>query len=131
MRSLNSTHSQRNFEVTARRFLAELRGLRAAAVEDVRDALTNISAGLSEASARESVLRMSLLGYASALGYTPVNAGATIKARSDAGSRGLLCRWPPSLGNRLPNLGQHACQGRAGTAFHHREGRQGAPGLAA
>jgi integrase/recombinase XerD len=34
------------------------------------------------------VLRIkSLLGYAHALGYTPFNAGATIKVRSDAGSR--------------------------------------------
>ena len=89
--SLNSTHSQRNFEVTARRFLAELPegGLRAATVEDVRDALTSMSAGLSEASARQYVLRIkSLLGYAHALGYTPFNAGATIKIRSDASSRG-------------------------------------------
>jgi hypothetical protein len=51
LRSLNSSHIQRNFEVTACRFLAELPegGLRAATVEDVRDALTSISAGLSEA----------------------------------------------------------------------------------
>jgi integrase/recombinase XerD len=82
---------QRNFETTARRFLAELPegGLRAVTVQDVRDALTSMSAGLSEASARQYVLRIkSLLGYAHALGYTPFNAGATIKVRSDAGSRG-------------------------------------------
>ena len=88
-------HTQRNFEVTARRFLAELPegGLRAATVEDVRDALTSMSAGLSEASARQYVLRIkSLLGYAHALGYTPFNAGATIKVRSDAGNRGAT--WP-------------------------------------
>jgi hypothetical protein len=38
LRSLGSQHTQRNFEVTARRFLAELPegGLRAATVEDVR-----------------------------------------------------------------------------------------------
>ena len=91
VRALNSAHSQRNFEVTARRFLAELPdgGLRAATVEDVRDGLAGISAGLSEASARQYVLRVkSLLGYAHALGYSPLNAGATIKIRSDAGSRG-------------------------------------------
>ena len=77
--------------MTARRFLAELPegGLRAATVEDVRDALTSMSAGLSEASARQYVLRIkSLLGYAHALGYTPFNAGATIKVRSNAGNRG-------------------------------------------
>jgi site-specific recombinase XerD len=71
--------------VTARRFLAQLpeEGLRAATIEDVRDALAGISAGLSEASARQYVLRVkSLLGYAHALGYTPFNAGATIKVRS-------------------------------------------------
>jgi integrase/recombinase XerD len=91
LRSLNSPHTQRNFEVTARRFLAELPegGLRAATVEDVRDALTGMSSGLSEASARQYVLRIkSLLGYAHALGYTPFNAGATIKVRSNAGNRG-------------------------------------------
>ena len=90
LRSLNSPHSQRNFEVTARRFLAQLPdgGLRASTVEDVRDALTSMSAGLSEASARQYVLRIkSLLGYAHALGYTPFNAGATIKVRS-GGNRG-------------------------------------------
>ena len=84
LRSLGSQHTQRNFEVTARRFLAELPegGLRAATVEDVRDALTSMSTGLSEASARQYVLRIkSLLGYAHALGYTPFNAGATIKVR--------------------------------------------------
>jgi hypothetical protein len=43
--------------VTARRFLAELpeSGLRAATVEDVRDVLSSMSAGLSEASARQYV----------------------------------------------------------------------------
>ncbi len=118
LRSLNSRHTQRNFEVTARRFLAELPegGLRAATVEDVRDALTSMSAGLSEASARQYVLRIkSLLGYAHALGYTPFNAGATIKVRSNAGNRGatlakriitevevgLLIRAAPSKRDRV------------------------------
>ena len=74
LRSLNSPHTQRNFEGTASRFLASLPegGLRAATVEDVRDALASMSAGLSEASARQYVLRIkSLLGHAHALGYTP------------------------------------------------------------
>ena len=44
---------------------------------------------VAEASARQYVLRLkSLLGYAHALGYTPFNAGATIKVRSNAGNRG-------------------------------------------
>ena len=48
-----------------------------------------MSAGLSEASARQYVLRVkSLLGYAQKLGYTQFNAGATIKVRSDASNRG-------------------------------------------
>jgi site-specific recombinase XerD len=85
-------------------------------VEDVRDALAGISAGLSEASARQYVLRIkSLLGYAHALGYTPFNAGATIKIRSNAGNRGatlakriisevevsLLIRAAPSKRDRV------------------------------
>jgi hypothetical protein len=66
-----AAHSRRNFEVTARRFLAELPagGLRAATVEDVRDALGRIAAGVSEATGRQYVLRTkSLLGYANRLG---------------------------------------------------------------
>jgi hypothetical protein len=40
LKSLNSPHTRINFEITARRFLAELpMGLRSAAVEDVRTAL--------------------------------------------------------------------------------------------
>ena len=115
--SLASPHTRRNFETTARRFLAELpMGLLAAKVEDVRDALTVISAGLSEASARQYVLRVkSLLGYAHELGYTQFNAGATIKVRSDAAHRGaalakriisevevgLLIRAAPSKRDRI------------------------------
>jgi integrase/recombinase XerD len=90
--------------------------LRAATVEDVRDTLTSMSAGLSVASAHQYVLRIkSLLSYAHALGFTPFNAGATIKARSDAGSRGanlakrimsevevgLLIRAAPSKRDRV------------------------------
>jgi site-specific recombinase XerD len=89
--SLNSEHTRVNFEVTARRFLAELPagGLRAATVEDVRDALAAITQGMAESSARQYVLRVkSLLGYAHRLGYSPFNAGATIKVRSDAANRG-------------------------------------------
>jgi integrase/recombinase XerD len=88
--SLTSTHSKRNFEVTARRFLAELpAGLRGAAVEDVRDALGRITAEVSETAGRQYVLRIkSLLSYAQRLGYTHFNAGATIRVRSDARNRG-------------------------------------------
>jgi len=89
--SLTSAHSRRNFEVTARRFLAELPagGLRAATVEDVRDALGRITQGVAETTGRQYVLRVkSLLGYAHRLGYAPFNAGATIRVRSDARNRG-------------------------------------------
>jgi integrase/recombinase XerD len=115
--SLNSPHTRRNFDVTAQRFLAELpMGLRAAAVEDVRAALAKVTAGLSEASARQYVLRAkSLLGYAHELGYTRFNAGTTIKVRSDTASRGanlakriisevevgLLIRAAPSKRDRV------------------------------
>jgi site-specific recombinase XerD len=91
--SLLSAHSKRNFEVTARRFLAELPagGLRAATVEDTRDALSRITAGVSETTGRQYVLRVkSLLSYAQRLGYTAFNAGATIRVRSDARNRGAL-----------------------------------------
>ena len=88
--SLNSPHTRRNFEQTARRFLSRLpMGLRSATVEDVREALTSITSGLAPSSARQYVLRAkSFLGYAHALGFTPFNAGTTIKVRSDAGNRG-------------------------------------------
>jgi integrase/recombinase XerD len=89
--SLSSPHSRRNFEVTVRRFLAELPagGLRAAAVEDARDALGRITRDVSEATGRQYVLRVkSLLGYAHRLGYAPFNAGATIKVRSGTRNRG-------------------------------------------
>jgi integrase/recombinase XerD len=63
-------------------------GLRAATVEDVRDALARISAGVAETTGRQYVLRVkSLLGYAHPLGYAPFNAGATIRVRSDARNR--------------------------------------------
>jgi hypothetical protein len=71
--------------------LAELPagGLRAASVEDVRDALARIAARVAETTGRQYVLRVkSLLGYAHRLGYAPFNAGATIRVRSDARNRG-------------------------------------------
>jgi integrase/recombinase XerD len=89
--SLGSPHTRRNFEQVARRFLTELppAGLRAATVEDVREALTKVASGLAETTARQYVLRVkSLLGYANRLGYTPFNAGAAIKVKSDGPRRG-------------------------------------------
>jgi integrase/recombinase XerD len=117
LESLGSSHSRRNFEQTARRFLAELpMGLRAATVEDVRDAMAKVARGLAETTARQYVLRIkSLLGYAHGLGYTPFNAGARIKVRSEGAQRGaslakriisevevgLLIRAAPSKRDRL------------------------------
>jgi hypothetical protein len=68
--SLNSPHTRRNFETTARRLLAELpMGLRSATVEDVRDALRKVTAGLAGTTASQYVLRAkSLLTYAHKLG---------------------------------------------------------------
>jgi integrase/recombinase XerD len=89
--NLSSPHSRRNFEVTARRFLVELPagGLRAATVEDTRDALARITGQVSEATGRQYVLRVkSLLSYAHRLGYATFNAGATIRVRSDTRNRG-------------------------------------------
>jgi integrase/recombinase XerD len=64
-------------------------GLRAAKVEDVRDALAKITDRLADATAAQYVLRMkSLLGYAHKLGYSAFNAGVTIKVRSHAATRG-------------------------------------------
>jgi integrase/recombinase XerD len=89
--SLNSPHTRRNFETTARRFLSELPpgGLRGAKVEDVRDAIDLITAGLAETSAKQHMARVkSLLSYGHKLGYLVFNAGTTIKVRAEAGQRG-------------------------------------------
>jgi integrase/recombinase XerD len=82
----------------------------------VRDGLAGISAGLSEASGRPvRAPRKVIARYAHALGYTPFNAGATIRVCSDAGSRGahlakrimsevevgLLIRAAPSKRDRV------------------------------
>jgi integrase/recombinase XerD len=114
---LNSPHTRRNFETTARRFLDALpMGLRDATVEDVRDALAKVSHGVGQATARQYVLRAkSLIGYAHKVGYTVFNAGATIKVRSDSANRGatlakrivtpaevaLLIRAAPSKRDRV------------------------------
>jgi integrase/recombinase XerD len=88
--NLGSPLTRKNFEITAERFLAALpMGIRAATVEDVREALERITRHVSEAAGRQYVLRIkSLLGYAHRLGYALFNAGATIKVRSDARNRG-------------------------------------------
>jgi integrase/recombinase XerD len=91
LESLGSAHTRRNFEQIARRFLAELPtgGMRAATVEDVREALTRITAGLAETTARQYVLRVkSLQGYAHRLGYTVFNAGVAIRVKSEGPRRG-------------------------------------------
>ena len=88
--NLKSPHTRRNFETTARRLLVELpMGLRGAVVEDVREALEVITAGLSESTANQYRLRVkSLLSYAREVGFTQFNAGATIKVMSPASDHG-------------------------------------------
>jgi integrase/recombinase XerD len=90
LKSLSSRHTQRNFETTARRVLAELpMGLRDATVEDVRTALENITHAVGKATRQQYILRTkSLLGYAHKVGYTPFNAGAVIKIKPDSAHRG-------------------------------------------
>jgi len=80
---LASLHSRRNFYATARRFLDALPGgLRAAKVEDVRQALAALVDGRSAGTARQYILRIkSLLGYAHRLGYANFNAGAVLKVK--------------------------------------------------
>jgi len=92
--SLTSAHTRRNFELTASRFREALTAdLRTATVEDVREAVANITAGLSNATARQYLLRVkSLLSYAHNLGYSPFNAGVTIKVRPDQSGAGLAKR---------------------------------------
>jgi integrase/recombinase XerD len=91
--SLASAHTRRNFEKTARRFLEALPiGLRKATVEDVREALAQITEGLADATAQQYVLRVkSLLSYGHKLGYMPFNAGVTIKVKPDQ-SRAQLAK---------------------------------------
>src|SRR5262245_63142516 len=57
--SLRSAHSRRNFAMTAQRFLAALpMGLRAATVEDVRDAIVAATVGAGAEAARQYTLRI-------------------------------------------------------------------------
>jgi integrase/recombinase XerD len=92
--SLRSEHTRRNFKMTVERFRDALpMGLRAAKLEDVRDALDAITTGASEATARQYVLRVkSLLSFGHKLGYLPFNAGVTIKVRPDQSQARLAQR---------------------------------------
>lgn len=101
--SLSSPHSVRNFEKTAQRFLDALSvGLREATVEDVRDALAQITDGKSDATTRQYVLRVkSLLSYGHKLGYMPFNAGVTIKVRPDQSRAQLAQRIVPECDVKL------------------------------
>ena len=86
--------------------------LRRATVEDVRQALTTITAELAPSSARQVVLRVkSLLSYGHRLGYLPFNAGAVIRVHAEARAvsqrivseveMGLLVRAAPSRRDRI------------------------------
>ncbi len=79
--SLNSVHSRGGCRTTGTKFVAALAcPLRAATIEDVRDALGVVTQGVANSSARQYTLRVkSLLTYAHKLGYTVFNAGAAIK----------------------------------------------------
>jgi integrase/recombinase XerD len=111
--NLRSEHSRTNFETTARRFLAALAlPLRRATVEDVRQALEAITAGLAPSSVRQIVLRVkSLLSYGHRVGYLQFNAGAVIKAHAESRcvarrivsevEIGLLVRSAPSRRDRI------------------------------
>lgn len=113
--SLNSPNSRRNFDQTARRFLANLGiGLRTATIEDVRSALDAITEGLAASSRRQYVLRIkSLLGYGHQLGYLPFDAGVTIKVRSE-GHRGA------ALAKRIISETEVALLIRAAKEHRHR-----------
>jgi len=80
---LVSAHSKRNFETTALRFLEFLpMGLRAAKVEDVRQALVTLIEGCSAGTGRQYSARVkAFLSYAHRLGYTMFNAGAIIRVK--------------------------------------------------
>jgi integrase/recombinase XerD len=111
--NLRSPHSRVNFKATADRFLAALRApLRRATVENVRQALTTITAELAPSSARQVVLRVkSLLSYGHRLGYLQFNAGAVIRVHAEARAvaqrivseveMGLLVRAAPSRRDRI------------------------------
>src|SRR5262245_22224594 len=98
--SLTSDHTRRNFEVTTRRFLAGLpMGLRAATVEDVRDALDALRSEVSETTGRQYVLRVkSLLSCAQRVGYTPFNAEQSSRFALTRPTAALI--WPSASSPR-------------------------------
>src|SRR5262249_9659104 len=84
IKSMRSPHSRRACEVTGGRFIDLLAkagvDLRTATVEDVQDALEVLVADVKANSGRQYILRCkSLMSYAHKLGYSPFNAGVTIK----------------------------------------------------
>ena len=99
VQSLSSTHTRRNFEKTALRFLQALPGgIRKATVEDVREALAKITGGASDATAQQYVLRVKpLLSYGHKLGYMPFNAGVAIKVKPDQSRVQLAKRIMPEV----------------------------------
>jgi integrase/recombinase XerD len=101
--SLTSTHSRRNFEKTAQRFVEAMPvPIRQATVEDVREALARITEGKSDATAQQYVLRVkSLLSYGHKLGYMPFNAGVTIKVRPNQSHGRLAKRIIPEVDVKL------------------------------
>ena len=118
-----------DFKATADRFLAALRvPLRRATVEDVRQALTTITAELAPSSARQVVLRVkSLLSYGHRLGYLQFNAGAVIRVHAEARAvsqrivseveMGLLVRAAPSRRDRI--LIDNSSEQAAAVAFEN------------
>jgi integrase/recombinase XerD len=82
---MRSPHTRRNFETTARSFVAALAaiepaGLRKATVEDVRAALEAVTAGKKPSSAAQAASRVkSLISYGHRLGYLRFNVGAAIR----------------------------------------------------
>ena len=119
LKSLSSPHTQRNFETTARRVLAELpMGLREATVEDVRTALENVTQTVGKATRQQYILRTkSPLGYAHKLGFAPFPIPATVALRSPSASSARL-----KLGcwSERRDPGERASARAMGRAWHSR-----------
>lgn len=84
---LHSPRTKANFATTAKRFLEALAAsavtMRSATVEDVRDAIGQLTVGMAPSSAMQYTMRVkSLLSYAHRLGYVTFNAGVVIRAGS-------------------------------------------------
>jgi site-specific recombinase XerD len=113
---MNAPTTRANFAKTADRFLAHLAAhgltIRAATVEDVRDAMAALADGMAPSTAVQYQQRIkSLLTYAHRLGYIPFNAGAAIKTKGGKVDRAkrialeteiaLLIRAAPTKRDRL------------------------------